>query len=207
MILSLFISTFLKADTYDQFEEADGYESFQEFCIERKEKLDNLKQDEQCPGEIICTTSEKEGVCKRLNVNLQDYCKRDRCKLFYTKADSTPVQYVALLETAIRQTERKLSDFEITDEGLSLFEYEAKIVFDRAHRIAENKKYENERDEQNSQQPNNTKGQPGRGFIKGDSDAFNFTPEQREQMFAARQRRQKINAERVRRAQLLMEQD
>ncbi len=154
-----------------------------------------MKTKEECPGEFVCTTDNERGICARQGLSIETKCKADRCHLFFTKRGSTPLQYEAPLEAAIRLLERKLSDFENNEEELPLYEVRAKIEFDRASRIVENEREEEreaKRDEKDKQ------GQPGRGFNKGDSTAFAWTDEQLKEMYEARERRERKKRDRKR---------
>lgn len=116
-----------------------------------------------------------------MNVTLEEHCRHDRCKLFFTKRDSTPKQYEALLEAAVRMKEASLSSFAMDSDEvpMTIWEREALIVFERADRIFENERAEKDKDE-------NDKTKKKRHFNPGTSSAFKYSDEQLRQMYIDR---------------------
>lgn len=180
----MYTLTFSKAETLELFEKAAGYDDFQHFCLERIRSLRKLKTHEECKGEHHCTTS-VDGVCVVNQTTLDKFCGRkpNQCGLYFTKRSSTPHEYEALLEAAIRLKERGFNDLPVNESDLMWFEIMSMEIFNRAERIHDNEKAD--RDQTDDKQ----KGVPGRGMSKGDSTAFAWTPEQLAQIDEQRRRR------------------
>lgn len=140
-----------------------------------------MKIHQECPGEFACENDLEVGEAARRQVERKAICHRNEggCHLYFTKQESTPMEYHALLEAAVRLKERKLSLLDLYEPSFE-FEETALIVFDRADRIVTNEKYQDDEDKE----------KPKKSFKKGDSSAFNYSDEQLREMYAAKQRKE-----------------
>lgn len=162
------------------FEKARHYDDFGKFCEIRQKSLDALKPDEECVGELECV---RTGPCAAERKSLDDYCgpAEYQCKLYFTKQGSIPDEYEALLEAAIRLKERSLTGLDVDESQCALWEVDSLIAFSRAERIVQARR--------DAPKDDDDKGQPGRGWDKGDSTAFAWTKEQIDDMDNSRRRR------------------
>jgi hypothetical protein len=76
--------------------------------LARSRALRKLKTDERCPGETVCTTDKQVGrIAAGLGRTLENYCKAERCPLYYSKPSSLPAEFEGALEVIVELHTRK----------------------------------------------------------------------------------------------------
>lgn len=121
--------------------------------------------------------------------------------LYFTKPESVPKPYEALLEAALRLKERVADGLPVRDRDFSQWELESFRYFNRAERIVQIKRDEEDQDER--EKNSSKKNQPGRGWESGDSLAFKWTDDQKREMYEAQNRRNKKRDDAKKKADLI----
>jgi len=139
--------------------------------LNRARSTFRLKPKERCPGEILCQTDPLDGVLSKMpSETLETYCKPGRCKFYWTKEGTTPLEYNGMFEAAMILRESRLgelrSQFGYYERTLPGWAIEAYKAAERAFRVAENEISAETPEEREA-------GENGRSFTDGgDSDAF-----------------------------------
>jgi hypothetical protein len=111
-----------------------------------------------------------------------------------------PKPYEALLEAALRIKERVADGLPVRDRDFAQWELDAFRYFNRAERIVQIKRDE---DQDADREKNAPKNQPGRGWESGDSLAFKWTDDQKREMYEAQARRNKKRDDAKKKADLI----